>query len=99
MISRQSQIHFIMNVLSAVVFSVTGLPLILLIWVFLLLLVSLGQVGVTQARWKLYCLFCEVLVKLIDIKSFLLHYGSEVDSASNGNEYREYFLGVKAASA
>ena len=31
----------------------------------------------------------------IDIKS----YGPGVDSASNKNEYQEYFLGVKAASA
>jgi len=28
----------------------------------------------------------------IDIKSFRSHYGSGVDSASNRNEYREYFL-------
>ena len=35
----------------------------------------------------------------IDIKSFRSHYGPEVDSASNGNEYQEYFLGVKAAGA
>jgi len=34
-----------------------------------------------------------------DIKSFLLHYGSGVDSASNRNEYQEYFLGEKAAGA
>jgi len=33
----------------------------------------------------------------IDIKSFRLHYGPGVDSASNRNEYPEYFLGVKAA--
>ena len=33
----------------------------------------------------------------IDIKSFRLHHGPEVDSASNRNEYQEYFLGVKAA--
>jgi len=32
----------------------------------------------------------------IDIKSFRLHYGPGVDSASNRNEYQEYFLGVKA---
>jgi len=32
-------------------------------------------------------------------KSFRPHYGPGVDSASNGNEYQEYFLGVKAASA
>ena len=33
----------------------------------------------------------------IDIKSFRSLYGPGVDSASNGNEYQEYFLGVKAA--
>jgi len=32
----------------------------------------------------------------IDIKSFRSHYGRGVDSASNRNEYQEYFLGVKA---
>jgi len=32
----------------------------------------------------------------IDIKSFRSHYGPGVDSASNRNEYQEYFLGVKA---
>jgi len=31
-----------------------------------------------------------------DIKSFQSHYGPGVDSASNGNEYQGYFLGVKA---
>ena len=35
----------------------------------------------------------------IDIKSFRSHCGPGVDSASNRNEYWEYFLGVKAASA
>ena len=33
----------------------------------------------------------------IHIKSFRSHYGPGVDSASNRNEYQEYFLGVKAA--
>jgi len=33
----------------------------------------------------------------IDIKSFRSHYGPGIDSASNKNEYQEYFLGVKAA--
>ena len=33
----------------------------------------------------------------IDIKSFRSQYGPGVDSASNRNEYQEYFLGVKAA--
>jgi len=35
----------------------------------------------------------------IDIKSFRSHYGPGVDSATNRNEYQEYFLGVKAAGA
>jgi len=35
----------------------------------------------------------------IDIKSFRSHYGPGVDSASNRNEYQEYFLGVRAAGA
>ena len=34
-----------------------------------------------------------------DIKSFRSHYGPGVDSASNRNDYQEYFLGVKAAGA
>ena len=32
----------------------------------------------------------------IDIKSFQSHYGPGVDSASNRNEYQEYFLMVKS---
>jgi hypothetical protein len=32
-------------------------------------------------------------------QSFRPHYGLGVDSASNRNEYQEYFLGVKAAGA
>jgi hypothetical protein len=31
--------------------------------------------------------------------TFRPHYGPGVDSASNRNEYQEYFLGVKAAGA
>ena len=34
-----------------------------------------------------------------EIQFFRPHYGPEVDSASNRNEYQEYFLGVKAAGA
>jgi len=34
-----------------------------------------------------------------DIKSFWSHYGPEVDSTSNRNEYQEHFLGMKAADA
>ena len=32
-------------------------------------------------------------------KSFSLHYGPGLDSASNRNEYQEYFLGVNVADA
>jgi len=32
-------------------------------------------------------------------KSFLSYYSPGVDSASNRNEYQEYFLGVKVAGA
>jgi len=35
----------------------------------------------------------------IDIKFFRSHYGTGVGSASNRNEYQEYFLWVKAAGA
>jgi len=35
----------------------------------------------------------------IGIKFFRSHYGPRVESASNRNEYQEYFLGVKAAGA
>ena len=31
-------------------------------------------------------------------QSFQSHYSPEFDSASNRNEYQEYFLGVKTAS-
>ena len=33
----------------------------------------------------------------IYVKPFRSHYGPGVDSASNRNEYQEYFVGVKAA--
>ena len=35
----------------------------------------------------------------VHIKSFRSHYGPGIDSASNRNEYQEYFLGVKTAGA
>ena len=35
----------------------------------------------------------------IDIKPFRSHFGPGVNSASNRNEYQDYFLGVKAAGA
>jgi len=39
------------------------------------------------------------VIGIFDIKSFRVHYGPVVDSASNRNEYQEYFLGGKAAGA
>jgi len=35
----------------------------------------------------------------IDIKSHRSHYDPGVDSATNRNEYQQYFIGVKAAGA
>ena len=35
----------------------------------------------------------------IDKKYLRSHYGSGVDSASNRNEYQEYFIGVNAAGS
>jgi len=40
-----------------------------------------------------------VIEFFVDIKSFRSHYDPGVDTASNRNEYRDYFLGVKAAGA
>ena len=56
--------------------------------------VSVLQIGRSLVRSQLVS-----LEFFIDIKSFRSHYGPGVDSASNRNEYQEYFLGVKAAVA
>jgi hypothetical protein len=50
----------------------------------------------SESRWfdPSYCQWI-----FIDINSFCSHYGPGVDSASNRNEYQEYFLGVKTAGA
>ena len=50
------------------------------------------QIGRSLARSQMVSLRF-----FIDIKSFRSHYGPGVDSASNRNEYQEYFLGVKSA--
>ena len=64
--------------------------------------------GTTVAQWLRCCttnrnvagsIPAGVSGFFIDIKSFGSHYGPGVDSASNINEYQEYFLGVKAAGA
>ena len=36
---------------------------------------------------------------MVSLESFWPHYGPGVHSASNRNEYQEYFLGLKAAGA
>ena len=60
--------------------------------------------GTAVAQWLRYC---DIIRKVagsispgvsgffIDIKSFWSHYDPGVDTASNRNEYREYFLGGK----
>ena len=52
------------------------------------------QIGRSLVRFQLVS-----MELFIDIKSFRSHYGPGVDSASNRNEYQEYFLGLKAAGA
>ena len=63
----------------------------------------MGDSGSTVVKGLCYkSLVLTQLVSLeffIDIKSFRSHYGPGVDTASNRNEYHEYFLGVKAAGA
>ena len=68
----------------------------------------LEPAGPNQAQWLRCCatnrraagsIPAGVSGNFIDIKSIRLHYGPSVDSASNRNEYQEYFLGVKAAGA
>ena len=54
------------------------------------------QIGRSLVRSQLVSL--EFFID-IDIKSIRSHYGPGVDSASNRNEYQEYFLGVKADGA
>ena len=68
----------------------------------------LFSVGTAVAQWLRCCatnrnvagsIPAGVSGFFIDIKSFRLHYVPGVDSASNRNEYQEYFLGLKVASA
>ena len=65
------------------------------------------NVQVFQSKYNFILQIGKSLVRLrmlsleffIEIKSFRQHYGPGVDSASNRNEYQEYFLEVKAAGA
>jgi len=52
------------------------------------------QIGRSLVRSQLV-----LLEFFIDINSFRSHYGPGVDSVSNRNEYKQHFLGVKAAGA
>ena len=72
------------------------------------LFIYLFSSGTAVAQWLRRCatnrkvagsIPADVSGFFIDIKSFRSHYGPGVDSASNRNEYQEYFLGVKAAGA
>ena len=80
------------------------------ICVVLLLFVSFYvlSLGTAAAQWLRCCATNRKVAVSIpagvsgfftDIKSFRSHCGPGVDSASNRNEYQEYFLGVKAAGA
>jgi len=69
---------------------------------------EIGVWGTAVAQWLSCCatnrkvagsIPASVSGSFIDIKSFRSHYGPGVDSASNRNEYQEYFLGVKEAGA
>ena len=60
--------------------------------------------GTAVAQWLRCCatsrkaagsIPASVIAFFIDIKFFRSHYGPGVDSASNRNEYQEYFLGVR----
>jgi hypothetical protein len=73
--------------------------------VVVVFVLGLLHVGATVAQWlrcratnrKVACSIPAGVSRLfIDIKSFPSHYGPGVDSASNKNEYQEYFLGVKS---
>ena len=68
----------------------------------------LREEGTTVARWLRCCATNRKVAGsipigvsgfFIDINSFRSYYGPGVDSASDRNDYQEYFLGVKAAGA
>ena len=70
--------------------------------------VYISTLGAAVAQWLRFCatnrkvagsIPAGVIGFFIDIKSFWSHYGPGVDSASNGNEYQEHFLGVKPGGA
>jgi len=62
---------------------------------------TLGAVGggtaLQAGRSRLW--FPMVSLKFFIYIFFRPHYGPGIDSASNRNEYQEYFMGIKAAGA
>ena len=69
---------------------------------------QLNRISTAVAQWLRCCatnrkvagsIAAGVSGFFIDIKSFRSHYDPGIDSASNRNEYQEYFLEVKAAGA
>ena len=76
--------------------------------IIIIIIIIIIIMGTAVAQWLRCCATNRKVAGLIpvgvsgffiDIKSFRSHYGPGVDSASNRNEYQEYFLGVKAAGA
>ena len=72
-------------------------------WVFVAILLLPSQLYGDRGSTVVKMLVRFQIVSLeffIDVKSFRSHYGPGVDSASNRNEYQEYFMGgVMAAGA
>jgi len=104
MLSSDIQAIMIMNLATYNIVMMLICKLVTVIWRNLKVSVKVGTV---VAQWLRCCaknrkvagsIPAGVSGFFIDIKSFRLHYGPGVDSASNRNEYQEYFLGVKAAS-
>ena len=82
--------------------------LLLLSVLFFLCQELTAKVGTAVAQWLRCCATNQKAAGsipagvnrfFIDIKSLYSHYDPGVDPASNRNEYREYFLGVKVAGA
>ena len=80
----------------------------MIVFIFANLTKLTQQERTSVARWlrccaknrKVACSIPAGVIKIfIDKKTFRSHNGPGVDSASNRNEYQEYFLGVKAAGA
>jgi hypothetical protein len=55
--------------------------------------------GTAVAQWLRCCATNRKVAGSIQAGVIGSHYGPEVDSASNRNEYQEHFLGVNGAGA